>query len=536
MDQPRDDIAEQLVEAALQRNITTAGKLNALKRAVAEARQQDELPRNSRLLAAYHDLVEAGEITEKPSLERLLTRRRVRTASGVAPVAVLTQPGGCPCHCVYCPTEAGMPKSYLSNEPAVLRAMRDDFNARDQVEDRLQTLAEMGHATDKVELIILGGTFTTYPSDYQTAFVKGCFDACNAVISDDLAAAHTRNASAEHRIVGLSIETRPDEIDESVIHHLRRLGTTRIELGVQSVYDDVLRHVRRGHSVAETVAATRLLKDAGFKICYHMMPNLPGSDPERDVEMFHTLFSDPRFFPDMLKIYPCVVVEEAELYEWWRSGRYATYDDETLVDLLVRIKLKVPPYVRINRVVRDIPADSIVAGTHLSNMRQVVQDAMEQRGLACQCIRCREVRGQAFEEGKPAFKVREYAASGGKEYFLSFEDDTGALYGLLRLRTPSQSINGWRHFIPELQDAAIIRELHTYGVSLGVGEAPARETQHRGLGRQLVREAERLAREQGIEKMAVIAGVGVRDYFHKLGYDLEATYMTRRLGGGGQSD
>lgn len=528
MDPRKDNMVKSLVKVALQQGVTSRGELNTLKRAFAADRGRDRLCRDSKLLAAYRDLVEAGEITEAPPFERLLVRRKVRTASGVVPVAVSTRPGGCPYRCVYCPTEAGMPKSYLSNEPGMLRAMRHDFDARRQVENRLQTLAEMGHATDKVELIILGGTFTTYPPDYQTAFVKGCFDACSEVESPSLAVAHTRNESAERRIVGLSVETRPDEIDERAIRSLRRLGVTRVELGVQSTYDDVLRRVRRGHSIADTAVATRLLKDAGFKIVYHMMPNLPGSDRERDVEMFRTLFSDPCFFPDMLKIYPCMVVEEAELYDWWCTGQYKTYDDDTLIDLLIRIKLEIPPFVRINRVIRDIPADSVVAGTQRSDMRQAVQHRMQERGLTCRCIRCREVGNKPFRQGEPHLRVREYEASNGQEFFLSFEDEAGALYGLLRLRLPSQIIDGARHFLPELQGAAIIRELHTYGVALGVGEAPERETQHRGLGRRLVRAAEKLVHDRGIEKMAVIAGVGARGYFRKLGYQLDGTYMVMR--------
>ncbi|MFQ5856174.1 MAG: elongator complex protein 3 [Anaerolineae bacterium] len=527
MNYRKEDVAEQFVKTTLQHPVTTTDDLQALKRAFARDGRQNGLLPDSRLLAAYRDLVQAGQIAEKPTFERLLMRRPARTVSGVAPVAVSTMPGGCPYRCVYCPTEAGMPKSYLSNEPGMLRATRNTFDARGQVESRLRTLSEIGHTTDKVDLIILGGTFTTYPPDYQTAFVRDCFDACNGVDSTSLTEAHTRNESARHRIVGLSIETRPDEIDEDAICELRRLGVTRIELGVQTLYDDVLQLVRRGHSVADTAVATQLLKDAGFKICYHMMPNLPGSDPERDVEMFRTLFSDPRFFPDMLKIYPCVVVRDAALHDWWRDGRYTPYDDETLAELLMRIKQQVPPFVRINRVVRDFPAGSIVAGTRRSDMRREAQRWMRERGLACRCIRCREIRDRAFRAGKPQLVVREYQASGGMEYFLSFEDEAGALYGLLRLRIPSQLISGQRHFNPELEGAAIIREVHTYGMSLGVGETPAWETQHRGLGRRLVRQAERLARDMGIEKVAVIAGVGVRGYFRKLGYRLGGTYMTK---------
>lgn len=529
MDHRQDNMAQRLVRAALQEQISTKDELRALKLAFADNGGADRLPRDSTLLAAYRHLVQAGEIPEAPALERLLKRKQARTASGVSPVAVITRSGGCPYRCVYCPTEAGMPKSYLSNEPAVMRAMRNDFDAWRQVEHRLRTLAEIGHATDKVELIVLGGTFTTYPLDYQTAFIKGCFDACNGVVSATLQEAQTRNETARHRIIGLSIETRPDEVNEEVIRHLRQLGVTRVELGVQSLYDDVLRLVRRGHRVADTATATQLLKDAGFKVCYHMMPNLPGSDPERDVEMFRRLFSDPRFFPDMLKIYPCVVVREAELYEWWRDGRYTPYDDETLAELLVRIKQEVPPFVRINRVIRDIPATSIVAGSRRSDMRREVHRRMRERGLTCRCIRCREIRGRAFGTVKPHLRIREYAASGGQECFLSFEDEAGALYGLLRLRFPSQLAGEQNHFIPELQGAALIRELHTYGISLGVGQAPEEETQHRGLGRRLVQEAERVARERGVAKIAVIAGVGVREYFRRLGYRLTGTYMLKHM-------
>ena len=524
MEHIENSAANQLTRIALHQGTSTKEDLHSLKLVFA---QDGRLLPNSELLAAYHQLVEGNQVAAVPAFEALIRRRQVRTASGIVPVAVSTAPGGCPFHCIYCPTEANMPKSYLANEPGMMRATRNDFDPRAQIENRLNTLSEIGHATDKVELIVIGGTFTTYPEKYQTDFIKGCFDACNGMIAESLSGAHRRNESAKRRIIGLSIETRPDEVDEVTIRELRRLGITRVEMGVQSTHDNVLQATRRAHTVADTVKATRLLKDAGFKICYHMMPNLPGSDPDSDVEMFHTLFSDSRFQPDMLKIYPTMVVETAELYDWWKDGRYETYDDETLIELLIRIKQIVPSYVRVNRVVREFPAESVVAGTHRSDMRQEIHRRMKARGLACECTRCREIRDRTFHEEEPELIMREYDASDGKEFFISFENEAGALYGLLRLRIPSQVINRRRHFVAELQKAALIRELHTYGVALGVGVTPQHETQHRGLGRRLVREAERIAADMGVVRMAAIAGVGVRPYFRKLGYRLTGTYMTR---------
>jgi elongator complex protein 3 len=335
------------------------------------------------------------------------------------------------------------------------------------------------------------------------------------------------NETAGCRIIGLTVETRPDYIDEAEIRRLRALGVTRVELGVQTLEEAVLERIVRDHGTAEVRRAMRLLKDAGFKVACHLMPNLPGATPESDLESARTLLNDSGFLPDAIKLYPCVVIESAELHEWWREGRYHPYDDDTLIELLIRIKTLVPPYVRIERIIRDIPSTSIRAGCRSTNLREELHRRMRSRGLACRCLRCRQIRGDAG--GRFALARQEYDASGGRELFLSFEDPaSGRLASFLRLRIPSPDVP----WTPALEGAALIRELHSYGYHLPLRARSGGAVQHRGFGQRLVEEAERIAREEfGREKLAVIAGVGVREYYRRLGYALEETYMVKRLRG-----
>jgi elongator complex protein 3 len=467
---------------------------------------------NIELRRIYDNMVGAGDVEPDENIEKLLITKRMRSLSGVSVITVLTKPYECPGKCIYCPTEEDVPKSYLANEPAVMRAILNKYDARSQVETRLKSLAAQGHPIDKVELIIIGGTFSYLPRDYQESFVKECFDALNLKKSKALNEAKTMNETTESRCVGLTLETRPDYITEDEINWFRYLGATRVELGVQTVFDSVLAQNARGETITATTKATKLLRDAGFKICYHLMPNLYGSNLEMDKEMFHIVFEDERFKPDYIKIYPCMVIEGTPLYDLWKRGEYKSYSDDELIDLICDVKRHVPYWVRIMRTVRDIPAPDIASGSVLSNMRQVILEKTTREGWKCNCIRCREVGGQTSSLSVKMFSEN-YRAADGDEYFLSFEsEDRTVLYSLLRLR---------------LSEIAIIREVHTYGQEIEVGESG--KTQHMGYGRKLITRAEKIAKDAGYKNISVISGVGVRDYYRKFGYHLIGEYMVKSL-------
>ncbi|MDP2930397.1 MAG: tRNA uridine(34) 5-carboxymethylaminomethyl modification radical SAM/GNAT enzyme Elp3, partial [bacterium] len=476
-------------------------------------------------------------------LAYLLKTRGIRSLSGIVSVSVLTKPYPCPGKCLYCPDQKGLPKSYLDGEPAVMRAVFNKFNPYLQVQSRLKALENTGHSTAKIELIIIGGTWSFLPKKYQEWFVKECFRAANeynrqpTINNQQLDKEQRRNENAKHRIIGITVETRPDFINESEIKQLRRLGVTRVEMGVQSTYDDVLRKNSRGHDVSATIKATKLLKDAGFKICYHIMPNLPGSDLKKDEIVFSRLFNDSDFRPDFLKIYPCVVVKQAPLYKLWLKKQYKPYTDKQLIGLLAKVKQKIPVYCRIIRIYRDIPSWQIKAGSKISNLRQTVTQELKKRGKKCLCIRCREVKDN-FSPGQALKLFREkYPASGGTEIFLSFEDKKRKnIYSLLRLRLPSTpkvkapeirppELLGF----PVLKNAALIREVHTYGQAINFGLQNKTSPQHQGLGKQLIKEAEKISREAGFKKIAVISGIGAKNYYRKLGYRLKETYMVKNL-------
>jgi elongator complex protein 3 len=511
-----DQISRQLPE--------TRTELRALKTRLA-AETHEPLIRNDVLLDRYRREVAGGLRFVDERLERILTLNAVRSESGIAIVTVITEPYPCPGRCVYCPTEARAPKSYLTNEPAMMRAVRNDYDPYRQVASRLAALRQTGHPTDKLELIVKGGTWSFYPEPYQREFIRRCFDAANEADAASLEEAHRINETARQRIIGLTIETRPDYVTPEEIRRLRDLGVTRVELGVQTLEEEVLERIVRDHGTAEVRAATALLKDAGFKVAYHLMPNLPGATPESDADSARGLFDDPGYRPDAIKLYPCVVIESAELYDWWRQGRYQPYDDETLIELLIRIKTAIPPYVRIERVIRDIPSTSIQAGCRSTNLREELVRRMHTRGLACRCLRCRQIRGDAV--GAFVLTREAYDASGGRELFLSFEDPSSdRVASFLRLRIPS----GEAAERPALEGAALIRELHSYGYHLPLRARSDEAVQHRGFGQRLVEEAERIAREEfGRRRMAVIAGVGVREYYRRFGYALEETYMVKSL-------
>lgn len=451
-----------------------------------------------------------------------------RTISGVTPVAVMTAPQGCPGKCIYCPTYVATPQSYTPESPAVLRARSCDYDAAQQVGLRLRVLSEMGHPTDKIEMIVMGGTFLSYPAEYQYKFIKGCYDALNGVFSANLKEAQKLNETARHRCVGLCIETRPDWCREEDIYRMIEFGATRVELGVQTLDDKIYETVKRGHGVEDVRKATRMLKEVGLKVHYHWMPGLPGSIPQHDLELSRMMFEDEMFKPDGLKLYPTMVVENTVLYEWYRTGIYQPYENEVMINLLADIKALVPKYVRISRVLRDIPAKYIVAGLK-DSLREPLKLVMEERGLNCKCIRCREYGHKAragLPVGRPVLDRIDYKASGGHEIFLSFEDEFMTLFGLLRLRIQKNpainpGFNG---------DTALVRELHVYGPEVALGNKDIEAIQHKGMGRALLAEAEHIALgEFGINRLAILSGVGAREYYRNEGYKLENGYMVKEL-------
>jgi len=484
------------------------------------------------LLQTYHNLCSNKTVKRSQTIEGLLRLKNTRSLSGIVVVSVLTKPYECPGKCIYCPTFNGVPKSYLPDEPAVMRALTCKFNPFLQVRSRLRALTAVGHKTDKVNIRIIGGTWSYYPKKYQTWFIKSLFAAANGSptnsSSTKLDELQEKNELSPHRIVEISIETRQDYIDQKEIKRLRWLGITKVELGVQSIYDKVLLANNRGNTDSETIRATKLLKEAGFKVSYQMMLNLAGSDLDQDQSMFRQLFGNQNYKPDHLKIYPLALVRQTSLFDLYQKGKYLPYSEGQLVTLLKKIKQNVPRYCRIERVIRDIPASNIVCGgAKISNLRQMVLLEMFKQGTACNCIRCREIKSGFSINEKFQLTRLDYGASDGKEIFLSIESsDHTKLLSLLRLRVNAESSS----VLPSLRGAGIIREIHTYGPQVSIGEHQIDAAQHQGWGKKLVCSAEEIIKKEfGLRKVAVIAGVGVRPYFRKLGYKLEDSYMVKNL-------
>jgi len=492
------------------------------------------LPSNATLLSTYRQLLKTKKVKLNKVLEKLLIKGPVRTLSGVSVITVLTKPWPCPGTCVYCPAEPNMPKSYLSNEPAAQRALRLTFNPFTQVQQRIKALEANGHQVDKIEILILGGSWSAYPSRYQTWFIGRVFQACNIYNKKNcsylgLTKEQKINETAKYKIIGLTLETRPDLINEKEVKNLRQLGCTRVQLGVQHTDNKILQLTKRGHTIEDSIQATKLLKTAGFKVDHHYMPDLPGSTPAKDLKMFKRVFTSTELMPDQIKIYPCIVNEYAPLYRWLQSGKYKPYTPKQLLELLIKVKLLTPPWVRINRLIRDIPKESIKAGNKTTNLRQLLQNKMQAEKITCQCLRCREVRSQNDKLNKAKLFIKIYPASAGTEYFLSYESpDQKTVYAFLRLRfnNPEE-----KNIFPELQNASLVRELHVYGQMTPVYENKLSTglTQHQGLGKKLMAEAEKITRKQGLNKIAVIAGIGVRNYYKKLGYKLVNTYMIKNI-------
>jgi len=500
---------------------------------VVKATRRHPLPEGgylpkSLLVATYKALVEQGEWEEDPAFLARIRMKPVRTLSGVTTVTALTKPYPCPGKCVFCPTDARMPKSYLPDEPGAMRGVQNDFDPFLQVRSRLDALEATGHPTDKIELLILGGTWSSYRRDYQEWFVQRCFDALNETETETLAQAQQVNESAPHRNVGLVIETRPDEIDLKELAWLRYLGVTKVQMGAQSLDDRVLERNKRGHTAAETLRATALLRAAGFKIVLHWMPNLLGATPDGDRVDFTRLWTDG-YAPDEIKIYPCQLLANADLYAYWQRGEYRPYSQEELVDLIADIKPGIPVYCRVNRIIRDIPSTNVVAGNKRTSLRMDVFDELKRRGQRCLCIRCREVRGHKVDPAELRLVDTVYMAGEAEEHFLQFVTVQDRIAGYLRLSLPRPGAPDLTMALPDLREAALIREVHVYGQSLAVGAEQAGAAQHAGLGTRLLETAAALARQHGFPRLAVIAAVGTRLYYEQRGFQRGEHYLVRPL-------
>ncbi|KAJ1849758.1 Elongator subunit [Coemansia sp. RSA 2611] len=511
--------------------------LNELKAKYSRANRLSSQPRLVDIIAAIPE-------EHKKQLLPKLKAKPVRTASGIAVVAVMCKPHRCP-HiamtgniCVYCP---GGPdsdfeystQSYTGYEPTSMRAIRARYDPYEQARGRVEQLKSLGHSVDKVEFIIMGGTFMSLPEDYRSWFIMNLHDALSGHHSYTVDEAVRMSEQSETKCIGITIETRPDAALKPHLSHMLRYGCTRLELGVQSVYEDVARDTNRGHTVRAVCESFQLAKDAGYKVVAHMMPDLPNVGMERDIEQFKEYFENPQFRSDGLKLYPTLVIRGTGLYELWRTGRYKNYTPNALVDLVARILALVPPWTRVYRVQRDIPMPLVTSGVEHGNLRELALQRMRDLGTACRDVRTREVGIVDIHTKVQPDQVelirRDYVANGGWETFLSYEDpEADILIGLLRLRKCSSEA-----FRPELTEpgqCSIVRELHVYGSVVPVHSRDPKKFQHQGFGTLLMEEAERIAREEhGSVKLAVISGVGTRHYYRKLGYELDGPYMSKML-------
>ena len=526
-----NDALREIIESLMRVPSPTFDDVNRVKMRVAAEYKLGKVPSNA-------EIIRLLKAEEKPRLLPLLRRKITRTISGVTVIAVMTQPYSCPQSepCAYCPGGPvfGVPQSYTGFEPAAMRGLQNRFDPYQQVKSRVEQLEAIGHRVDKSELIVMGGTFPATPSDYQAWFIQRCLDAITGKESVSLEEAKRYAETSGIRNVGVTVETRPDWAKEVHVDSMLDMGVTRVELGVQIPSDDVYRLVGRKHTVRDVVEATRILKDAGLKIVYHLMPGLPGSNLEKDLEAFKDIFINSDFKPDMVKIYPCLVLKGTRAYEWYLKGEYMPYSNEEAANLIVEVKKFLPCWVRVMRVQRDIPAPLIVAGVNRSNLRQLVQQKLREQGLRCRCIRCREVGHRMAVDGvKPnpdnvKILTTKYEASGGEEVFISVEDvENDVLIGYLRLRVPSEKAHR-----PEVRrvPCSIVRELHVYGPLVPVGKHLAKAWQHKGYGGLLLGEAERLSWEgYGLGKVLVISALGTKQYYKRFGYGYDGVYMSKML-------
>ena len=509
----------------------TRDDVNRIKNQVAAACKLEHVPSNAEIISALKP-------KEKRRLMPILRRKTTRTISGVTVVAVMTKPHPCPQPepCAYCPggPTHGVPQSYTGFEPAAMRGQQNNYDPYLQVKSRATQLTAIGHQVDKIELVIMGGTFPSTPIEYQTWFIQRCLDAITDKQSATLEEAKANAERSRVRNVGITVETRPDWAKERHVDSMLDMGVTRVELGVQNPNNAIYRLVGRTHTVNDVAEATRITKDAGLKVVYHLMPGMPGSNQTKDFEAFRKVFTDSKFKPDMIKIYPCLVMEGTRVHEWYRTGNYKPYSTDEATTLISEIKKTLPTWVRIMRVQRDIPAHLIVAGVDKSNLRQRVQQKLAEHGERCVCIRCREVGHRMIVDNvapdlnKVKILTTSYMASGGKEIFISMEDSCNdVLVGYLRLRIPSA-----RAHRPEIKAApsAIVRELHVYGPLVPVGKHLASAWQHKGFGAILLNEAERVAREDyDLKKLLVISALGTKQYYARFGYRRDGVYVSKML-------
>ncbi len=528
-------ISKDIIKEIINNPIASRKKINNIKCQICKKHHYNKVIKNAVIFS--HATEE-----EKTKIVDVLRRRVVRSLSGVSVIAIMTKPYPCPGKCVYCPGESSQPgvkvaQSYTGREPAAMRSINCNFDPYEQVKSRIGDLEAIAHNVDKIELIILGGTFLSTDIEYQNSFIQGALE---GVIDKRVSSLNKAKKIAEkssRTLVGLTIETRPDYCTPKYIDLMLNYGTTRVEIGVQTVFNDIYELVNRGHTTKESIEAIRWAKDAGLKVNAHIMPNLPGSNYSKDLELFDILFSDPEYKPDLLKIYPCLVVKGTELYNWWREGKYKPYDLDRLIDLIANVKRNLPPYVRIQRIMRDIPAQLIEAGCKKSNLRQLVQERLSQLNSSCNCIRCREygisnrddvIDTNSFENIK-LYRL-DYKASKGSEIFLSYENKPkNYLIGYLRLRKPSEFAHR-----AELNDGntMIVREIKVVGELVPKGSKPVKESQiqHRGFGKELMEHAEKISKEEfDAKKLAVISGLGVKRWFKKMGYNKDGLYVSIKL-------
>ncbi|MCX8158288.1 MAG: tRNA uridine(34) 5-carboxymethylaminomethyl modification radical SAM/GNAT enzyme Elp3 [Candidatus Diapherotrites archaeon] len=517
--------SKEVIEEIIKENVENREQINNIKMRIAEKYKLKEMPSNA-------DILKYANPTDE-RIRKILLKKPVRSASGVAVVALMVKPHKCPGKCIYCPNpiEKKSPKSYTGHEPAAMRAIQFNFSPKEQIRNRIGQLKEMGHSTDKIEMIIMGGCFLAMSEKYQNWFVKSCLDEINNKESKNLREAKLNAEHSKRKLVGLTIETRPDYCKKYHIKRILNLGATRVELGVQMPSDLVYKKVRRGHKVEHVIEATRLLKDSALKVCYHIMPGIYGIDIDRQMDLLKSIFEEDDFKPDMLKIYPCLVIKNTKLYDLWKEGKYKPLNDEEAAEFIAELKKYVPKWVRIMRVQRDIPAKLITAGVKKSNLRQLVEEKMKEKNIMCNCIRHREIGIREIKkintpqiESLRINKI-EYDASKGKEFFIEAVDKEDSLYGFLRLRIP------YEPFVKPLnRETALIRELHVYGSALPIGIRKEDAIQHRGIGKMLMQEAEEIATEKNMESIAIISALGVREYYKKyFGYEKKGVYMWKKI-------